>query len=330
MSDGLKVFISHAVDDSRLAEAWQELIETVTLGQVVPWYSSDKRFSEGIRFGEAWRQTVLVKVNEANTILLIVTPGSNERPWLVWESGIAQGQDSMIIPVRYFMKETQVHDVFQPRRIVDGESEDEVFRLCEELVQAHFPGDVPKATKDSWRPSISRYHEVVKEERRNSLGRTLFHRHFHNSEIAESLEGIWYAKWTELHDDGTEDIFEVDTLEVWTTESRLRIVGTSSKKGLEQLSEKAREAATNYPMEGVVSEDRRVALCYWSAGAIPFCGTTLLERRGNTGELLEGTWEGFTARHINDERKYTRGRVVMGRDQKTVESYWQEVVAPGS
>lgn len=329
MAEGLTVFISHAHEDHQLARAWQKLIKASTLDQVRPWYSSDELPSGGIEYGEEWRKTVTDRVSQSNTILLIVTPGSMERPWLVWEAGIAQGNDNRTIPVKYFMGDGVIHSVFQNQQVLDGESEDAVFLLCARLLRRHFGSEISEDSKSYLKANVARYMGEVKEAKRRTLERMLFHRHFHNKGMADSMRGTWFAKWTQQLDDGAEVVFETDSLNVWTTEERLRIVGTSTKEGRDALSVEAREAAKNYPMEGVVSSDGWVALSYWSAATIPICGTTLLQPKGATGELFEGTWEGFTARSFIDQRVYTRGRVVMSRSQRLVESYWPELRKPG-
>jgi hypothetical protein len=165
----------------------------------------------------------------------------------------------------------------------------------------------------------------VQKEREQSHTRNLFQEHFHNHDSAVAMEGQWFAKWTQLHGDGTEDVFEVDELAIWTTEGRLRIVGTSEKQGRDMLSEKGQVSARYYPMEGVVSKLGWVALSYWSGGKIPICGTALLAPVGSTGEVLEGTWQGFTAKDINDKPALTNGRVVMARNKKRVVEFWPEL-----
>ena len=94
---GTPIFISHAHEDRGLAKAWQDLIRTLSVGQIHPWYSSDERAGGGVGTGE-WRSEIRDRVAEAETILALLTPGSNERPWLVWESGFAEGQEKTIVP----------------------------------------------------------------------------------------------------------------------------------------------------------------------------------------------------------------------------------------
>lgn len=324
----LKVFISHHHEEKLLAQAWQNLIKTMTMGACIPWYSSDERVEGGGSPGE-WHKQIKKKIKKADIILVLVTPVSNEKPWLFFESGLASGQKKEIIPVYYFMKQTAINSVFSSIQSYQGDrvdGEKGIKDLCGKLMHSHLGNKPPDEAMTPWASWIEQYMEEVNEERENSFARTLFHDHFHNFDAAESLEGDWFAKWTQIYDDDRpEDVFEVDSLLIWTTDTRIRLVGASTKSGINNLSIKASDEAKHYPMEGVVSRSGWVALSYWSAGTIPICGTALLIPIGASGELLEGTWQGFTSRDINDTPTFTRGKVVMSKSLNVVEDYWPEL-----
>ena len=111
-----------------------------------------------------------------------------------------------------------------------------------------------------------------------------------------------------MHDDGREEPFEKDAVYVWTTEFRIRMIGVSQKQGIDQF--RSREFKF-YPMEGIVSNQFWIALSYWSPGSFPVCGTCLLKCKGVNWRHLIGTWQGFTARSIEDEPAFTNGKVEM-------------------
>ena len=310
----LRVFISHAHEDRALAKAWQSLLHTVTMGQVTPWYSSDDRGGgAGVGPGE-WRKSVREKMVEADTILALLTPGSNERPWLVWESGYAEGQNKTIIPVTFFMDESRMHEVFRDKQIFEGDKEDSVLKLLAHLAACQFEESIPEASKLVWGSYVSGYMEHVHHERKESLTRSLFHDDFHMRSIAEKLAGSWFAAWTEVSSDG-ESTFETDKLEAWTTDGRIRMVGVSAKTGIEELITGAAESVY-YPMEGVVSSDGVVSVSYWSQGDIRYCGTAMFRPVGGSGQLMEGSWQGFTAKHVDEEPSYRRGRVLLARTEE--------------
>src|SRR5918993_1703658 len=126
----MEIFISHAHEDKAFAKAWRGLLNCVSNGQIDPCYSSDDRADGGIGTGN-WREQIRHKLESADILLIIVTPGSNERPWLLWESGFAAGKSKAIIPIVYFVKHERIHSVFETEQKYDGESKDHSMQLCE-------------------------------------------------------------------------------------------------------------------------------------------------------------------------------------------------------
>lgn len=309
-----RLFISHSHDDTNLADAWRELINAVTEGAIDVWYSNDKRVSGGVAYGEEWRKAITDTIRECKSVVVLITPGSSERAWLIWESGFAQGMGKVVIPVLYYVSKDHLHSVFQTRQAVDGTNPAQVSRLCEELVHKyHVNWNPAHNTTASWEDPIRAYMSSVQAAREHAFDRWLFNHQFHNRELSEDLRGYWFAKWTEVLPDSGETVFELDEVFVWTTDERIRMVGMSQKLGLEVLSEQTRDIAKHYPMEGVVSMRGCIAMSYWSAGRIPICGTVLLEPRGATGELFEGFWQGYTSKTVTGQPKLSHGRVILAR-----------------
>jgi len=296
------IFISHAAEDHKLAHAWQQLIATISNGANVPFYSGDRSSQGGIGL-EEWRARIDQALTEAEHILVLLTPGSNERPWVLFESGIAHGQQKHVVPVVHFMPPSAIHDVFKAFQVHNGRMREDVYRLIELML---YEQPVPEASKKLWDAAYEVFSQSISQERLATFTRNLFQDHFHNQRLAKSIEGVWAARWTELDADGGETLFEEDALYVWAIESRIRMVGISAKKGLDEIKP---GEATYYPMEGVVSPAGWIALSYWSAGAIPICGTCLLTRKGASGRRYEGRWQGYTARHIDEDPRLTHGGV---------------------
>jgi len=316
--DPSKVFISHRHEDSDLARAWQQLFSGVSAGQVDPWFSSDDRPGAGVQSG-AWYDQLRKFLEEASTILVIVTPGVVEGPWVVFESGYAAGSSIQTIVVYYFMQERHVPDVFKTQQLYDGRDPKSVLKICTDFMKRLSSREPPAAAIAAWDPLLRDYLGRVTTELERSAERALFHDHFHQYDAAEGMKGKWYSSWTQIGPDGREEIFEVDNLFAWTTRDRIRFVGTSSKAGVDQLGVSARY----YPMEGVVSSACWVALSYWSGGNMSICGTVLLRPRGASGGLLEGSWQGYTTPDINKDPAFVRGRVVLARDKDRALNYWQ-------
>lgn len=86
------VFISHDTRDADLAEAFAELVADVSVGTVKSFRSSDNKGTTGIEFGENWYTAILAKLGEATDVVALLTTNSIDRPWILYEAGIAAGK----------------------------------------------------------------------------------------------------------------------------------------------------------------------------------------------------------------------------------------------
>lgn len=297
----MSVFISHAHVDRGLAEGLKQLIGRITSNSVAAWHSSETRPDGGVEPGN-WREQIWEKIESANTILVILSPQSNERPWLVWESGFAEGNKKKVVPVLFWLERKHVHSVFRDRQTYIGDQLASVTDLCGRIIKIE-SGETPgPEVRAGWEPLVLEFLAQVEQEQKESEERTLFHDHFHNHDTSEKMTGRWVARWTGIDRDGKEQLFEVDTLRVWSNETRIRMVGAGAK-------------GKPYPMEGVVSSIGQIALAYWSEGDTAICGTVLLRPAGaGIGSRFVGTWQGFTAPDLDSELEYYRGRVVMAKE----------------
>jgi len=86
------VFISHDARDAELAEAFSTLLRTTTAGMLKSFRSSDKKGTEGIEFGEEWYRSLMKKLESASDVVCLLTERSFERPWILYEAGVAKGK----------------------------------------------------------------------------------------------------------------------------------------------------------------------------------------------------------------------------------------------
>lgn len=309
----MTVFISHSHVDRGLAKGFKKLIGTIS-GQAIPvWHSSELRPKSGMDLGD-WRKQIWDQIKAAKVILVLLTPQSSDKPWLVWESGFAEGHSKHVVPVLLWTKREKMHSVFSDRQTYHGDQASDLTKLCIRIVSVFSGADVSKEAAATYQLPIEAFLETVEKEQKRSDERTLFHDHFHNGDTAEKMTGDWIALWTEITEDGNEVAFEADTLRVWSDETRLRMVG-DGKKG------------KPYPMEGVVSSIGQVALSYWSEGNTAICGTALMKPHGaDIGTRLVGTWQGFTARDLMSELRFTRGRVIMAKKASDEDPGAQEFI----
>jgi hypothetical protein len=86
------VFISHDSRDAALAEAFSKLLTSVSGGVLKSFRSSDHKTTQGIEYGVEWYPAIRGKLDEAGDVVALLTPRSFERPWILFECGIAKGK----------------------------------------------------------------------------------------------------------------------------------------------------------------------------------------------------------------------------------------------
>jgi len=86
------VFISHDSRDAGLAEAFSKLLSSVSCGVLKSFRSSDHRTTQGIEYGVEWYPAIKTKLVEAGDVVALLTQRSLERPWILFECGIARGK----------------------------------------------------------------------------------------------------------------------------------------------------------------------------------------------------------------------------------------------
>lgn len=86
------IFISHDTRDGDLAEAFSKLLKSVSAGMLKSFRSSDKKGTEGIEFGDEWYKALMAKLHSASDVVCLLTERSLERPWILYEAGVAKGK----------------------------------------------------------------------------------------------------------------------------------------------------------------------------------------------------------------------------------------------
>ncbi|MDB5476059.1 MAG: hypothetical protein JWP49_1570 [Phenylobacterium sp.] len=86
------VFISHDSRDADLAEAFGNLLSDISGGTLKSFRSSDKRGANGIEFGAEWYAAIMSQIDEATDVVALLTPQSLDRPWILYEAGVAKGK----------------------------------------------------------------------------------------------------------------------------------------------------------------------------------------------------------------------------------------------
>ncbi len=91
-TSGPQVFISHDGRDAELAEAFSKLFKSVSAGMIKSFWSSAKKGKEGIDFGDEWYKWLMAKLQTTSDMVCLFTERSLERPWILFEAGVAKGK----------------------------------------------------------------------------------------------------------------------------------------------------------------------------------------------------------------------------------------------
>lgn len=134
----IKVLVSHAHDETKLAQAWKDLLVSISAGTIKVWYSSDLSVGGGLGPGREWRDQLYTQLADSQFVLAIQTPASSGRPWVMWECGVASGvmKERGLIPVVYGMGKTDLASPLATYQVFSGQARADVQRVCEELAAA--------------------------------------------------------------------------------------------------------------------------------------------------------------------------------------------------
>jgi hypothetical protein len=86
------IFISHDTRDAELAEALSKLLSSVSAGVLKSFRSSDRKGSQGIEYGVEWYPELMSRLDAASDVVCLLTPRSLDRPWILYEAGVAKGK----------------------------------------------------------------------------------------------------------------------------------------------------------------------------------------------------------------------------------------------
>ncbi|MEN6461612.1 MAG: toll/interleukin-1 receptor domain-containing protein [Syntrophomonas sp.] len=86
------VFISHDSRDAELAEYFSKLLSSVSAGVLKSFRSSDRKGTQGIEYGIEWYPEIIKKIDEATDVVCLLTKNSVNRPWILYEAGMAKGK----------------------------------------------------------------------------------------------------------------------------------------------------------------------------------------------------------------------------------------------
>lgn len=128
----LQLLISHYTEEKGLAQAWTQLLASISSDAIETWYSSDVNTAGGMDIGEEWRSQIYEKIAASAAIIAIQTPSSNGRPWILWECGLASGveKERGIIPIVYSMGKSDLASPLTTYQVYSGDDKEQVREVC--------------------------------------------------------------------------------------------------------------------------------------------------------------------------------------------------------
>jgi TIR domain len=137
-----RVFISHTHGDQPIADALSDLLTSLFGDTFNINYSSKEELKGGIAPGEDWQRWIDTQVKDTDVALLVLTPNSIQKPWVLWEAGAVAGaiaarvtddRARKIYPVVYELKSNEIPDPFRRLQVVLGTDQKEMTKLVEDL-----------------------------------------------------------------------------------------------------------------------------------------------------------------------------------------------------
>jgi tetratricopeptide (TPR) repeat protein len=140
-----RVFISHSVSDKPYARALERAIDALSEGRLDVRYSTSSE--AGPQGGTQWREWIDEQVVLAKTTLVVVTPASLAKPWLMWEAGACRGvalgeapdarANRMLVTIAYGLADAECPDPLRAEQIVGGVDRERVGALLTSILAHH-------------------------------------------------------------------------------------------------------------------------------------------------------------------------------------------------
>jgi tetratricopeptide (TPR) repeat protein len=144
-----EVFISHTHSDEEIAFALSDAIGSIFENLVVTSYSTKRELEGGIKPGEDWFRWIVDRVRHADIAVILLTPASVQKPWVLWEAGAVFGAgipcpevdqskarplERKVRPMIFKLTGSQVPSPFAGIQAVNGDMEADMHRFFENLI----------------------------------------------------------------------------------------------------------------------------------------------------------------------------------------------------
>ena len=146
MADAPTIFLSHTATDAEVAHAIRRALDFLFgEGTLTISYSTRKDLEGSIQSGEDWFGWITDQVREARVTLVVLTPASVQKPWILWETGAVYGAAASqketdvrrVRPLTFGVQSSDLPGPVASMRLqhIQGDREDGVRQLLNELVR---------------------------------------------------------------------------------------------------------------------------------------------------------------------------------------------------
>ncbi len=136
------IFVSHTHSDKPIADSFAELIKTLFGEEILVSYSSKKELEGGIHPGEEWFHWIVEQVRQTEIALILLTPASIQKPWILWEAGAVAGaayatvtDRARVYPVTFGIRPSEVPTPFANTQTITGTDKADVLKLTSDLLE---------------------------------------------------------------------------------------------------------------------------------------------------------------------------------------------------
>jgi tetratricopeptide (TPR) repeat protein len=142
-----EIFISHTHADEQIAHVLSDVVEGVFGDLLITSYSTKKDLDGGIKPGEDWFRWIVERVHAANIAVILLTPASIQKPWVLWEAGAVYGagissedkNPRKVRPLVFKLSGNQVPSPFASIQGVHGDQRSGIERFLNDLIDDFTP-----------------------------------------------------------------------------------------------------------------------------------------------------------------------------------------------
>lgn len=149
-----KVFISHSHRDGPLASALEAALKAV-FPKVEVHYSSNRGATASLQPGADWLEWIREQVSQSDITLLLLTPESHRKSWIMWEVGavsgvgIASGKSGHVVPLLYRLGIEEIPGPIRGKQAIHGEDLENMQYLLMDLMKRFDYAEAPETVLEA-------------------------------------------------------------------------------------------------------------------------------------------------------------------------------------